>query len=90
MSSTKILANQTDEKLITSSDNIFRDYIGPDDFSQLVSLILDAPPSNDVVDCYTKDTVDKLTLLSNMKMSFGLMYEVKDESVGVNATYRHG
>lgn len=74
------------EVLITSSDNIIRDYIGPDDFYRLVSLILAAPPSNDVVDCYTKAPVDKMTLLSNMKDRFGLVYEVRDAPAGVNAT----
>jgi nucleoside-diphosphate-sugar epimerase len=79
-------AIQSGETLITSSDNIVRDYIGPDNFHQLVSLILAAQPVNDVVDCYTKAPVDKMTLLSNMKDRFGLDYEVRDAPVGVNAT----
>ena len=79
-------AIQFGEVLLTSSDNIVRDYIGPDDFYQLVSLILAAQPSNNVVDCYTKAPVDKMTLLSNMKECFGLVYEVRDAPVGVNAT----
>ena len=79
-------AIQSGEVLITSLDNIVRDYIGPDDFHQLVSLILAAQPSNDVVDCYTKAPVDKMTLLSNMKERFGLVYEVRDAPAGVSAT----
>jgi nucleoside-diphosphate-sugar epimerase len=79
-------AIQSGETLITASDNIVRDYIGPDNFHQLVSLILAAQPVNDVVDCYTKAPVDKMTLLSNMKDRFGLDYEVRDAPVGVNAT----
>lgn len=79
-------AIQSDEVLITSSDNIVRDYISPDDFHQLVSGILAAPLSNDVIDCYTKAPVDKMTLLANMKERFGLKYEVKEAPVGVNAT----
>lgn len=79
-------AIQSGETLITSSDNIVRDYIGPDDFYRLVSLILAAPATNVVVDCYTKAPVDKMTLLSNMKERFGLRYEVKDAPAGVNAT----
>lgn len=79
-------AIQSSEVLITSSDNIVRDYIGPDDFHKLVSLILAAEPSNDVVDCYTKAPVDKMTLLSNMKERFGLTYEVRAAPAGVNAT----
>ncbi len=79
-------AIQSGETLITSSDNIVRDFIGPGDFYQLVCLILAAPASNDVVDCYTKAPVDKMTLLSNMKECFGLVYEVKNAPAGVNAT----
>lgn len=79
-------AIQHGDTLITSSDNIVRDYIGPDDFYQMVALILAAPVTNDVVDCYTKAPVDKVTLLSSMSHNFGLMYEIKQTPVGVNAT----
>lgn len=74
------------EVLTTSSDNIVRDYIGPSDFFQLVSLILAAQPVNDAVDCYTRAPVDKMTLLSNMAQRFGLRYETKEAFAGVNAT----
>jgi nucleoside-diphosphate-sugar epimerase len=79
-------AIQCGDILITSSDNIVRDYIGPDDFYQMVALILAAPAVNDVVDCYTKAPVDKMTLLSSMNQHFGLSYEVKQPPAGVNAT----
>lgn len=79
-------AIQYGDTLITSSDNIVRDYIGPDDFYQMVELILAAPAVNDVVDCYTKAPVDKMTLLSSMNQHFGLLYEVKQTPAGVNAT----
>jgi nucleoside-diphosphate-sugar epimerase len=79
-------AIQFGETLITSLDNIVRDYIGPKDFYRMVSLILAAPPTNDVVDCYTMAPVDKMTLLSTMKEQLGLVYEVRDGPVGVNAT----
>jgi nucleoside-diphosphate-sugar epimerase len=79
-------AIQSGETLMTSSDNIVRDYIGPGEFYRLIALILEAPATNDVVDCYTKGPVDKMTLLSNMKELFGLHYEVSNTSAGVNAT----
>jgi nucleoside-diphosphate-sugar epimerase len=79
-------AIQSGETLMTSSDNIVRDFIGPDDFFKLVSLILAQPPINEVVDCYTRAPVDKMTLLANMKARFGLRYEVSQAPVGVNAT----
>lgn len=79
-------AIQNGDTLITSSDNIVRDYIGPDDFYQMIERILAAPAVNDVVDCYTKAPVDKMTLLSSMNQNFGLLYEVKETSTGLNAT----
>jgi nucleoside-diphosphate-sugar epimerase len=79
-------AIQSGETLITSSDNIVRDYIGPDDFFKLVSLILAQPPINEVVDCYTQAPVDKMTLLTSMNDRFGLRYEVSNAPAGVNAT----
>lgn len=79
-------AIQSGETLITSPDNIVRDYIGPEDFYQLVAQILAAPATNEVVDCYTQAPVDKITLLASMKERFGLRYEMSNAPAGVNAT----
>lgn len=81
-----VRAIRSGEILITGADNIVRDYIGPTDFYQLVSLILAAPCTNTVVDCYTREPVDKVTLLSAMKERFGLVYEVRNAPTGINAT----
>ena len=72
--------------LMTSADYIVRDFIGPDDFHQLVNAILTSPATNDVVDCYSKAPIDKLTLLSAMQLQFGLQYELGQATTGVNAT----
>jgi nucleoside-diphosphate-sugar epimerase len=74
------------DTLVTSPENIVRDYLGPDDFHRLITLVLAAPATNDVVDCYTKAPVDKMTLLSAMQQRFGLSYEVTTAPVGINAT----
>ena len=79
-------AIQSKKTLMTSADNIVRDYIGPNDFSRLVSLVLESPPTNDVIDCYTRAPVEKMTLLACMKESFGLHYEISNAPAGVNAT----
>jgi nucleoside-diphosphate-sugar epimerase len=71
-------AIQCGERLMTSAENIVRDYIGPSDFYRLVSLILKSPATNDVVDCYTKAPVDKITLLTSMKERFSLRFEIGD------------
>lgn len=73
-------------KLITSADNIIRDYMGPEDFYRLLTCVLKAPLLNESVDCYTVAPTDKMTLLSAMSKKFGLVYEVREASVGINAT----
>jgi len=72
--------------LKTSSEYIVRDFIGLDDFYQLVSAILSSPATNDVVDCYSKAPIDKITLLAAMQLQFGLQYELVETTTGVNAT----
>lgn len=79
-------AIQSGETLMTTPENIVRDYIGPDDFFKLISLILESPAANNVFDCYTKAPVDKMTLLTKMKENFGLSYAIQKEPVGINAT----
>ena len=79
-------ALRTGERLITDPGNIVRDYIGPYDFYQLISRILEAPPANDVVDCYTKAPVDKMTVLSLMNERYGLRYEIGQRPGSLDAT----
>lgn len=69
-----------------SSDYIVRDYLHPSDFYQLVCVILSAPATNVVVDCYSQEPIDKLSLLAVMQEQFGLRYEVTKSNVSVNAT----
>jgi nucleoside-diphosphate-sugar epimerase len=72
--------------LKTSADFILRDFIGPDDFYQLVTAILNSPAANNVVDCYSKAPIDKPTLLAIMQEQFGLQYEIIETDGVVNAT----
>ena len=70
----------------TSQENIVRDYIGPTDFYNIVNSILNAPPMNEVIDCYSKSPIDKITLLEAMKERYSLKHEfIKSESL-INAT----
>lgn len=72
--------------LKTSPDYIVRDFLHPADFYQLVSALLMAPATNTAVDCYSRDPIDKPTLLAAMQEKFGLQYEITEASAGVNAT----
>jgi nucleoside-diphosphate-sugar epimerase len=72
--------------LKTSSDFIVRDFLHPSDFYRLVNAILDAPATNEAVDCYSLAPIDKPTLLAAMQDHFGLQYEITQASVSINAT----
>ena len=62
------------EILHTSSDHIVRDYLHPDDFKSLISLLLDTEPDNMPLDAFSQSPVDKHTLLEKIKAVFGLQY----------------
>ena len=72
--------------LLTSPDNIVRDYIGPNDFYKLIVCAIESEPRNDVFDCYTKGAVDKITILKAMRDQFGLTYKYLDVLELTNAT----
>ncbi len=73
--------------LRTSGDYMVRDFLHPSDFHQLVSRVLAAPPANQALDCYSRATIDKPTLLAAMRAQFGLDYELAgDAPAALNAT----
>ncbi|AIA70380.1 NAD-dependent epimerase/dehydratase family protein [Pectobacterium atrosepticum] len=81
-----VRAIQSGTELITSSDMIYRDFMHPKDFYQLVERVLNTPPMNISLDCYSRQPVDKATLLDEMKKTFGLSYRVKESNMSINAT----
>jgi nucleoside-diphosphate-sugar epimerase len=72
--------------LKTSASPIIRDFLHPSDFHQLVNMILTAHASNVSVDCYSQAPIDKVSLLAIMQENFGLLYEILDEPLSINAT----
>ncbi len=74
------------EKLITSAENIERDYITPPDFFNFIESIIKFEPANLALDCYTRSPVSKFDLLSEIKTQYGLQYEVSDSKKALNAT----
>ena len=82
-----VRAIRDERTLQTSADYMVRDFMHPDDFHRLVECLLAAPPVNCVVDCYSREPIDKPALLQAMAERFGLCYEVVDDtSARVNAT----
>ena len=79
-------AIQEGSVLETSSIDIVRDYLHPDDFYRLVDALLSAPCTNAAVDCYSKSPISKFDLLEAAKAHFGLKYEVIQSDAGINST----
>lgn len=82
-------AIRNDEVLHTRPDYMVRDYLHPEDFFQLVLALLTAPPSNAVVDCYTRAPIDKPALLEAMQTRFGLRYAWTDSQVNATGSKPH-
>lgn len=72
--------------LITSAERSVRDYIHARDFCNLVDALLAAPPTNDVVDCYSKAPIEKAELLNALRAAYGLKFEVSPCPNEFNAT----
>lgn len=80
-----VTALRNGESLGTAPTPMVRDYIGPQDFHQLVECILAAPQRNIAVDCYSRQPIAKQELLTLMEQNFGLRYSI-DETGIVNGT----
>ena len=76
------------QTFLTSSENIARDYLHPEDLHQLIIRIILSPAINCSVDCYSKSYIDKHTLLKAMNRNFGLDYKFSDgdSCFKINAT----
>lgn len=73
--------------LKTNSDYMVRDYMHPNDFHQLVECLISSPPVNCALDCYSREPIDKPSLLQAMNAHFGLSFQILDNStISVNAT----
>ena len=74
------------EMLITSSQNMVRDYLSITDFYQLVQKALLTSGINLAMDCYSMAPIDKFEILSQLRDELGLRYQLQDGVVGINAT----
>ena len=84
---TDLLRSIRDKTILqTSSDYIVRDYLHPTDFFQLIILMLSAPVTNIVLDCYSLAPIDKPTLLTIMKEKFDLQYQIRKNDNLMSAT----
>lgn len=86
---TDVVSAIVEKRSVTvSSQPIVRDFLCPEDFYQLVSCLLDAPPVNAALDCYSAAPVSKFALLDELRSRYGLDYVCRSEqdAAVVNAT----
>ena len=72
--------------LVTSSEDIVRDYVDPSDLARLVTAIIGAEPMNEVFDVYSVEPVRKFALLDIFAQRYGLTFIVEPETVVRSAT----
>lgn len=72
-------AIKSKSKFITNKDEMVRDYIHPDDFFQIIQLLLANEIKNNVFDCYSREPIRKHDLLEFMEKKYKLLYEISDE-----------
>ncbi|MCE3203597.1 NAD-dependent epimerase/dehydratase family protein [Paenibacillus sonchi] len=66
--------------LHTSSENIKRDYVHPEDFLRLVEFCFDDNIQNDVYDVYSLKPATKFEILDYFAVEHGLKYEIEANS----------
>lgn len=72
--------------MVTSPENIFRDYITPTDLLSLVECCIKKGRINDVFDVYSREPVDKFSILENFSKRYGLKYRVCDDGSSPSVT----
>ena len=70
-------AHRTGETIITSKDDMWRDYMSPVDIFNLIMRIMDSSAQNGPVDTYTKGPVGKFELFDALKIK----YQTNDDVV---------
>ncbi|HEX4916928.1 MAG TPA: NAD-dependent epimerase/dehydratase family protein [Limnobacter sp.] len=70
----------------TNALDLVRDFLGEADFFALISRVLEAPPCNLAIDCFSAAPLKKFEMLDALQHHFGLQYDVEEQAHGVNAT----
>jgi nucleoside-diphosphate-sugar epimerase len=77
---------QTKTTFRTTKSNIWRDYVGPLEIAQIVKKVINSPPQNVAIDCFSKSPIDKISVLKCLQDELCLRYEFVDGSTGLSAT----
>lgn len=69
----------------TSGESINRDYLNPEDFFRLISMLLKVKSLNIGLDCYSLEPINKKSLLQFLNLKYSFEYEITTETMGINA-----
>lgn len=69
----------------TSSDDLYRDYLNPKDFFQLINILIQAE-ENMAVDAYSMAPISKFELLDSLRERYGLRYQINNKFSSLNST----
>ncbi|MDR3578466.1 MAG: NAD(P)-dependent oxidoreductase [Oryzomonas sp.] len=81
-----ILALKSGNEMLTTTNNIVRDYVNPDDLVSLMDLLVARKSLNGVYDVYSRKPVTKFEILESFAADFGLHFRVIEDAKPVTAT----
>jgi nucleoside-diphosphate-sugar epimerase len=82
-----VRAIKSNQLFLTSKENIYRDFIDPDDLFILFGKLINVGSvSNCAVDCFSKAPLGKLELLENLSLNFKFNYRLTDNLMVNNPT----
>ncbi|OGS46372.1 MAG: hypothetical protein A2539_01150 [Elusimicrobia bacterium RIFOXYD2_FULL_34_15] len=70
------------KKIITSNENITRDFVHPKDLFELIRKCMNKKNINDAFDVYSKKVITKFEILNFFKKNYNLEYEI-DNNINV-------
>lgn len=86
-----IAAVRDGRPLSVDPNDMWRDYLGTEDFAALMAACLDAPPGfNAAVDAYSRGPISKMEMLALFRDEFGLVFQVSGggiDATGVKSNY---
>jgi nucleoside-diphosphate-sugar epimerase len=75
-----------DKTLITSSGNMVRDYLHPDDLFSMIKVCMNAGRINTAFDAVSAMPVDKKSILDYFSREYGLRYTISEAFSDISAT----
>ncbi|AIQ55085.1 NAD-dependent epimerase/dehydratase family protein [Paenibacillus sp. FSL R7-0331] len=77
---------QSGEILLTTPQNIIRDYVHPTDLDALIQLCMNSSNVNTAFDVYSLNSISKFEILDYFSKNYGLKYQIQEDASLQSAT----